>query len=57
MSNARNKLNAASVRGIVLFAGLVALVCRSWMIFWFLMVVLLAASCLAGDIRAGGKRR
>jgi len=57
MVNARHKLNAASVRGVILVAGLVALLCQSWQIFWILAAVLLVTSALAGDIRFRSRRR
>lgn len=57
MSLARNKLNAASIRDVVLVAGLVALLCQSWQIVWILVAVLLVPSVLVGDIRLGSRRR
>ena len=57
MSNARDKLNAASIRGVILVAGVVALLLKSWSIFWLLVAILLLTSVMAGDIRLNGKRQ
>ena len=57
MSNAKDKLNAASIRGVVLFAGVVAVLLKSWSIFWLLVAILLATSVIAGDIRFKRQRR
>ena len=56
MSNARNKLNAAAIRGVVLVAGLLALLIGSWPIFWLLVAVLLVTSIMDGDIRVRGRK-
>ncbi len=57
MSNAKDKLNAASIRGIVLVAGVIALLLKSWSVFWLLVAILLATSAMAGDIRFKTPRR
>lgn len=57
MSTARNRLNAAAIRGAVLVAGLVALLAGSWPIFWVLVLLLLATAVIGGDIRVKGAQR
>jgi len=57
MPTAKDKLNAASIRGVVLVAGVVALLLKSWSIFWLLVVILLLTSVMAGDIRLNGQRQ
>lgn len=57
MTNARNKLNAASIRGVLLLARLIALVAGSWSIFWLLVAVLLVTSLMEGDLRLRGPHR
>ena len=57
MSNAKDKLNAASIRGTVLVAGVIALLLESWSVFWLLVAILLLTSAMAGDIRLNGQRR
>jgi hypothetical protein len=51
MSNARNKLNAGTIHGILLVAGVVAFLGQSWPLFWFLVAVFMATSFMAGDLR------
>lgn len=57
MTNARHKLNAAVIHGVMLFAGLIAAIAQSWTVFILIVVVLLATSVLAGDMRIKAKRR
>ncbi|QDU59569.1 hypothetical protein Pan216_03990 [Planctomycetes bacterium Pan216] len=57
MTNARNKLNAATIQGIVLIAGVFALLTRSWIVFLLLAIVLAGTSFLSGDIRIRSRRR
>ena len=57
MSTAKDKLNAASIRGVVLVAGVVALLLKSWSIFWLLVAILLLTSVMAGDIRFNRQRQ
>ncbi|MCA9070342.1 MAG: hypothetical protein KDA84_15525 [Planctomycetaceae bacterium] len=59
MSNARNKLNAAAIHGVLFVAGAVALIAQSWPVFWLLVVILIGTSFLSGDLRGrnrSGKR-
>ena len=37
MPNARNKLNASAVHGVLLVAGVVAFLGQSWPVFWLLV--------------------
>ena len=55
MSNARRKLNAASIHGVLLVAGLIAAIAQSWLVFGLVAVVLIITASHAGDLR--GKRR
>lgn len=48
---ARNKLNAGHINGILIFAGLIALITRSWTSFIVAVVALLVTSILSSDIR------
>ncbi len=57
MPNARDKLNAAAIHGVLIVAGVVALFVQSWLIFWLLVVVLLATSVMAGDIRPTSRHK
>jgi integral membrane sensor domain MASE1 len=54
--SARHKLNAASIRGILLIAGFLAAMAGSWPLFWVLLVVLLASAIHSGDIRLEPRR-
>lgn len=56
MPNARHKLNAASIHGVLIVAGTVAFFVQSWPFFWFLFAILLGTSCLSGDIRFTRRR-
>jgi len=56
MVTARNKINAAMIRGAVIFAGIVALLAGGWPVFWLMLVVLLLTSFLDGGIRLPGHR-
>ena len=51
------KIGLPDYGSLGLVAGLVALLCQSWQIFWILVAVLLVTSVLAGDIRLGSHRR
>jgi hypothetical protein len=55
VSNARRKLNAASIRGVLLVAGLIAAIAQSWLVFAVVAVVLIITASHAGDLR--GKRQ
>ncbi|WP_437222623.1 hypothetical protein SH661x_002866 [Planctomicrobium sp. SH661] len=54
---ARHKLNAAAVHAILLIAGTVAYLVRSWIVFWILASALLASALHSGQIRPDRKRR
>lgn len=51
MPNARNKLNAAAIHGVLLIAGAIAYFSQSWLVFWLVVVALVATSFLSGDLR------
>jgi hypothetical protein len=53
---ARQRLNAAAVHGVLLIAGLVALLSGSWTAFAIIAVALIATSLHSGDIRLRPKR-
>lgn len=55
MTNARRKLNAASIHGVLLVAGLIAAISGSWTIFGVLAVVLTLSAIHAGDVRLKGQ--
>jgi hypothetical protein len=58
--SARHKLNVAAGNGILLIAGVSALLCQSWTVFWLLSGVLLLGAIASGSIRSGkrgGRRR
>jgi 4-hydroxybenzoate polyprenyltransferase len=57
MSNARRKLNAAALRGVLLIARLIAALGRSWTVFWLLAVVLTLSAIYAGDVRLNRPRK
>lgn len=57
MPNARNKLNASAIHGVLLVAGVVAFLGQSWPVFWLLVIVLLITSMMAGDIRPTGRHK
>ncbi len=61
MPNARNKLNAGVIHGVLLVAGVIAFAGQSWPVFWFLVAILTATSFMAGDLRLppknNGKRK
>lgn len=57
MSNARNKLNAAAIHGVLITAGSIALITQSWLVFSGLVIVLLATSTMSGDIRPRSSRK
>lgn len=57
MTNARNKLNAAAVNGVLIVAGFVGLATESWRVFCVVALVLVISAALAGDIRGKGGRR
>ena len=48
MPNARHKLNASAIHGVLLVAGVVALLFQSWAVFWLLVIVLLATALHVG---------
>jgi hypothetical protein len=54
---AREKLNAAHVRGSVIVAALAGWACSSLTVFAVALAVLLVASLWAGDIRPGKRGR
>jgi len=56
MATARNKINAAAVRGAFIVAGLIALVVESWPLFWLMVAVFLGTALLDGSIRLPGRR-
>ncbi len=53
-NTARHKLNAASVNGILILAGLAGLLLQSWNVFVLVGVVLAVSAWCAGDIRIRG---
>ncbi len=53
---ARHKLNGSAVNGIVIVAGLIALVTGSGTVFGIAVVVLFVTSVIAGDIRLSSRR-
>lgn len=55
--NARHKLNASAIHGVLLIAGVIAFLGQSWSVFWLLVIALLATSVMSGDIRPTGHRR
>lgn len=55
--NARQKLNAVHLYGVLLLAGIIAAVAGSWPLFWFLAIVLTVSAVHAGDIRLSSRRR
>ena len=57
MPNARHKLNAATIHGILIVAGIVAILVQSWLCFWVLVAVLLGTSLMSGDIRPQPPRK
>jgi hypothetical protein len=57
MTNARRKLNAASFHGVLLVAGLIAVISGSWTVFWVLAVLLTLSAIHAGDVRPTGHRK
>ena len=57
MPTARHKLNAASIPGILVIAGLVAALTGSWWVFLGLFAVLIATAVHAGDIRPTKRHR
>jgi hypothetical protein len=48
---AREKLNSASLYGILVIAGLAGLLTRSWGVFFLLAAALTMGAILGGDIR------
>ena len=54
MVTARGKLNAAAIRGGVIFAGIIAVLVGGWPIFWLMLAILLITSLMDGTIRLGG---
>jgi hypothetical protein len=54
---AREKLNAAYLRGSLILAVLAGYACSSWAIFGVVLIALLAGNVLAGDIRPTKRRR
>ncbi len=57
MTNARHKLNAASINGGLFLAGLTAFVAQSWPLFWILLIATIGTSMMSGDIRLTGQRK
>ncbi len=57
MPTARHKLNAASINGILIVAGIVAFFGQSWTVFWLLVAILLGTSLMSGDIRPQSPRK
>ncbi|WP_296455804.1 hypothetical protein [Rubinisphaera sp.] len=57
MPNARHKLNAASIHGILIVAGTVAFFVQSWPFFWVLVAILLGTSYMSGEIRPQSPRK
>ncbi|QDT66658.1 hypothetical protein [Calycomorphotria hydatis] len=57
MPNARHKLNAAAINGVLLVAGLIALLTQSWQIFILLLFLLLVTSTVSGSIRPWRTRK
>jgi len=55
--NARNKLNASAIHGVLLIAGVIAFFGQSWSVFLLLVIALLATSVMSGDIRPTGSRK
>jgi hypothetical protein len=51
---ARHKLNAATFNGILIVAGLAALLLQSWKAFVLVAIVLAVSAWSAGDIRIHG---
>jgi hypothetical protein len=49
---AKNKLNASYINGVLIVAGAIAFVTKSWTVFAVAIVALLVTSAIAGDIRA-----
>ena len=55
--SARHKLNQANLNGVLLVAGVAALLFGSWEIFLLLAVLLTLSAVIGGGIRLSGKRR
>jgi hypothetical protein len=53
--NAREKLNVAHFAGAVIIAGIAASVIGSWIVFWIVLILLIAIQLDQGDIRAAKK--
>ena len=53
---ARHKLNSAALHGVLIVAGLIALVTNSWTVFCLAAAALLATAVHSGDIRWRGRR-
>jgi hypothetical protein len=49
--SARTKLNAAFINGAILLAAVVGRILQSWSVFFFALIVFLAVSLYAGEIR------
>ncbi len=54
---ARTKLNIAFINGALIVAAFVGMAFQSWMVFWGVVVLLVAGSLYAGEIRPTGQRR
>ena len=48
---AKNKLNASYCNGVLIIAGGIALLTKSWTVFAVAVVALLVTSIIAGDVR------
>jgi hypothetical protein len=55
--SARQKLNAAFVRGGLLLAAAVGALARSWTVFALAATALIVLGLLGGDLRPGPRRR
>ncbi len=53
---ARHKLNAAVFNGILIVAGMAALLLQSWKVFLLVAAALVVGAWWAGDIRVDGHR-
>jgi hypothetical protein len=53
---AREKLNAAHILGAAMIAGLIGGMADSWWVFVMTLMILLAGSLHAGDIRPSERR-
>jgi hypothetical protein len=53
---ARHRLNAAAINGVLLVAGLVALLTGSWIVFAVIAIALVATALHAGDIRLRSRK-